>query len=127
MENLSDYIPILILIAYALFTVLGRKKKASDVTHETTTSGQTAGEFVDESSFPKSFLDLLQSHVEEKPKKPATRKPEIKQLKKEIAPVSPTPVFIEPDEDEISPFSLGEEDDVRRAIIYSEIMNRKEY
>ena len=42
MENLSDYIPILILIAYALFTVLGRKKKASDITHETTLPGQAA-------------------------------------------------------------------------------------
>jgi len=127
MENLSNYVPVIILIAYALITVLGKKKKASEITHETTLPGQNAGEFIDESNFPKSFLDLLETHVEEKPKKQKSRKPEVKQIKKEIAPISTAPIFIESEEEEKSPFSLYDEDEARRAIIYSEIMNRKEY
>ena len=132
MENLSEYIPILIILVSVIFTVLGKKKKPANVTQETTLPGQTAGEFIDESSFPQPFTGSNQKLIIEKPKKQTPRKPEVKleiKPEKKIETFSSTsaPTIIEPEEEEHSAFSFEEDDDVARAIVYAEIINRKEY
>ena len=126
MDNLSEYIPILIILVSVIFTAIGKRKKQGNATQETTLSGQTAGEFVDESHLLRSYADSYQTFVEEKPKKQKYQKPDIKQEEKIVSHYS-TPVIIESEEDEKSPYTFEEDDDIIRAIVYTEIINRKEY
>ena len=109
MDKLSEYIPIIIILISLVFTVIGKKKKAENVAHETASPWQIEEEV-----------------IVEKPKKQILRKPESKPVNK-FTDTSTTPIIPEPEEEENSPFSFEEEDDVVRAIIYSEIINRKEY
>jgi len=126
MENLSEYIPLLIILASVLFTMLKKKKPQGKVTQETTLPGQTAGDYIDESDLPQSFKDLFQVQVEEKPKKKKQRKPEVKPVKP-VKTFTPAPVILESEEEVSSPFSFEEEDDLIKAVVYSEILKRKEY
>lgn len=126
MENLSEYIPLLIILVSIIFTVIGKKKKQGRITQETTLPGQTTGEFIDESNSPQPFTDFFQNFIEEKPNKETHNKPEIKQVKRTV-PFSSAPEIFESEEEENSPFSFKEEDDVMRAIVYSEIIKKKEY
>ena len=126
MENLSEYFLLLIVLVSVILKAIGKNKKPGKITQETTLPGKTAGEFIDESSFPRPFVNSYQEVVEEKPKKKTQRKPEVKP-EKATAPISSAPIIIEPEEEGNSPFSFEEEEDVMRAIIYAEIINRKEY
>jgi len=126
MEHLSEYFLILIVLVSFILKALGKNKKPGKITHETTLPGKKPGEFVGESSSPRSFTVQSQTVVEKKPKKQSQPKPEIKP-EKAVVPFSPTPIVIEPEEEGKSPFSFDEEEDVMRAIIYAEIINRKEY
>ena len=126
MEKLSEYLPILIILVSVILTLIGKSRKQGKVTQETTLPEQATGELNYDNNLPKSFSDLFQITAEEKPKMHTQHKPEIKQGKG-VASLSPTPVIIEPEEEDNSPFSFEEDDDVVRAIIYSEIINRKEY
>ena len=128
MENISEYIPILIILVSVIFTALGKKKKSGNVTKEASLlSGQTR-EFIDENTLQQLFTGSNQKLVIEKPKKQTPRKPEVKPEKRiETFSSTPVPTIIEPEEEEHSSFSFEEEDDVARAIVYAEIINRKEY
>jgi len=126
MDKLSEYLPILIILVSVILTAIGKKKKPGKITQETTLPGKTPGEFIDESSFPRPFGNSYQEVVDAKPKNTTQRKPEIKP-EKATSPFSSTPIFIEPEEEGTSPFSFEEKEDAIRAIIYAEIINRKEY
>ena len=126
MDNISEYVPLLIILASIIFTALGRKKKPAKSTQETALPQQTAEELIDESIFSQVFADFYQKPVEEKPKKQVNPKPEIRPEKK-VESLSSTPIIIESEEEADSPFSFKEEDDLIRAIVYTEIINRKEY
>lgn len=122
MDKISEYIPLLIILVSVIITVVGKKKKPGNITQETTLPGQTAGDFFEESNFPQTFTGSYQKPVVEKPKEQIHRKPE-----KKVDFLSTTPIILESEEEVHSPFSFEEEDDVVQAIIYSEIINRKEY
>ena len=126
MDKLSEYVPLLIILVSLIFTVIGKKKKPGNIAPGTASPWQTAEEVIEESSFPLPFSGSYQKNVVEKPEKQILRKPENKPVNK-ITGSSATPIFSEPEEEGNSPFSFEEDDDVVRAIIYSEIINRKEY
>jgi len=126
MDKLSEYIPLLTILVFVILSAIGKKKKPGKITQKTTLPGKTAGEFIDESNFPRPFVASYQEVIKEKPKKQKYRNPEVKP-EKVAAPLSSTPIIIEPEEEGNSPFSFEEEEDVVRAIIYAEIINRKEY
>ena len=125
MDKLSEYLPVIIILVSIVFTIIGKIKKQEKITEATTLPGHQAGEVIDEDSLPRPFTGSYRKIVEEKPKKQVFYQPEIKQ-RKEITPISSTPIVLESEDEEDSSFSF-EEDDVVRAIIYTEIINRKEY
>jgi len=124
MDKLSEYIPILIILVSVIFSIVGKKKKLGNVRQETTLPGRTPGEFIDEKTLPRT-ASSYQKVIETKPPKPIFQKQEIKK-DRDVAPFSPAASKIEVVETESPSFSF-EEDDVVRAIIYSEIINKKEW
>jgi len=124
MDKLSEYIPIIIILVSAIVTIAGKVKKQAKVTQETTLPGKTVREYVEEKRVSKPATVSYQKISEEKSSKPIFQHQEIKPGK-EFEAYSSTPVIIEPEEEESS-FHF-EEDDVVQAIIYAEIINRKEY
>lgn len=126
MDKLSDYIPFLIILVSLVFTVIGKKKKQDEVTEKTTLPGKTSGEYGRERKSIPTLTTSYQKVSEEKPKKQPIRQPEIKQ-EKSIAFISPAPAVPESEKEGYSSFSFENEDDVMKAIIYAEIINRKEY
>ena len=125
MEKLSEYLPLLIIVVSIIFTIIGRKKKTDRSTHETALPWETAEDNADEWQPPRRLAGSFQNLVEEKPKKQVNQKPIINKDFR-ISSLSPTQVIVEPEEEGNLTFSF-EEEDIKRAIIYSEIINRKEY
>jgi len=129
MNKLSDYLPLLIILGSLIFTAIGKMRKPDKVTQKTTLPGnipvETVKEIVDRKKSSQTFGDSYQKKVEEKPQKQVFQRQEIKQGK-EIVSFSSTPIALESEEEENSPFTF-EEDDLVKAIIYTEIINKKEY
>ncbi|MCL1933445.1 MAG: hypothetical protein FWF53_06520 [Candidatus Azobacteroides sp.] len=120
MDKLSEYIPVVIILVSLIFSFVGKKKKAGKVTQKTTLPGKTVKEFVEEREVPQVLINSYRKPAEEKPKKPVVHKP--------LPPISSEIVTLEPEEEKMNlSFSFEEEDDVMRAIVYAEIMNRKEW
>jgi len=122
MDKLSEYIPLIVILVSLLFTIVGKKLKPGNITQETTLPGKTVGEPVPEREIPRIFTGLNRKIVDDKPKKQIIRS----EIKEEIASFPATNVTLEPEEEDGSPFSF-EEEDLRNAIIYSEIINKKEW
>jgi len=124
MDKLSEYVPIIIILVSVLFTIAGKMKKQAKVTQETTLPGRTVREYVEEKKASNPATASYQKVPKEKFQKQIFQRQEIKPGK-EFEAFSSTPIIIEPEEEESS-FHF-EEDDVVQAIIYAEIINRKEY
>jgi hypothetical protein len=130
MEKLSEYIPILVILATVIFSLIGKKKKPAEVTQKTTLPEKTVEDIITEKEFPRTISSSKQKLIERNKKKPVFNERE-NVMSKNIAPALSSPAKIENfgAEEEIVnvPFSFEEEDDAMKAIIYSEIINRKEY
>ena len=144
MDNLGDWLYIVFLIIAAVSGLLGsgkKKKRPSEVL------GQPDRDIVpeQEKAPEKSFWEMLEEMQEGKPKpaqvpKPATR-PAIKEKEKQrLAPspflnnerkftkTIPTAQVTMQEEEEhsaIPNLSFSDPDEIKKAIIYSEIFNRK--
>ena len=125
MDKLSEYLPLLIIVVSLIFTVIGRKKKSSSNTQETTLPWETEEDSVNEWQPPRTFTGSYKEIVEEKPKKQVFQKPAITPDFR-ISSLTSSPIIIESEEEGNISLSF-EEEDIKRAIIYSEIINRKEY
>ena len=124
---MDKYIPIIVILVSIVFSIIGKAKKQGNVTQETTLPGKKPGKFIDEIELPRTISSSTQKVFEEKTKKPALKKPEMIN-RKEIKPLFTSEIaVIESEENENSSFSFENEDDVKRAIIYSEIINKKEW
>jgi len=121
---MDKYIPLIVILVSVVFSIIGKKKKQA-VTQETTLPGKTVREYVEEKQASKPATASYQKVPEKIPQKQVFQRQEIKPGK-EFEAYSSTPVMIEPEEDDYSSFHF-EEDDVVQAIIYAEIINRKEY
>ena len=122
MEKISDYLPLIIIVVSLIFTALGRKKKVQEPDHQ----HETVGGDIEEWEPPRAVVVTHQKVNEEKPKNRILPNTSLSQDKK-FSNLSPTPVFIEPEEEGNLSFSFEEEEDLKNAIIYSEIIKRKEY
>jgi hypothetical protein len=129
MDKLSQYIPILVILISFIISIIGKKKKQQAVTQKTTLPGTTLSEDVNKRVVPQTVTEPyqrpLQKVVEEKPKTPVFQKPVTKTVK-EPASLSRMPVALESGEEEKFPF-IFEGEDAARAVIYAEIINRKEW
>lgn len=131
MDKLSEYLPLVIILVSLVFTALGKKKKQGKITQETTLPGKTAGEFVDVWKLPQTMSGGSSSNtkfIETKPQAQPSYK-QVNTKKKEVIPsyFSET-INLESEEEKANPlFSLEGEDDIKKAIIYAEIINRREY
>jgi len=128
MDKLSEYIPIIIILISVVFSIIGKAKKTVKATQETMLPGKAVEEAANEKKQPQMFTGSYPKVFEGRPKKQTFSKPEVK---KEVMlshiPTSPTNIILESEEEESTPFSIEGEDDIKKAIIYSEIINRKEW
>lgn len=125
MDKLSDYLPFVIIVASLVISAVGKKKKSDkEVSQKTTLPGKTVQEYVEKRKLQPVLADPYQKISDAKPKKPAMQS---QVIAKETAPSPPMPLILEPEEEGNSFFTFEEEDDLKRAIIYSEIINRREY
>jgi len=128
MEKLSEYIPIIIILVTVIFSIIGKKKKPNTVTHETTLPDTEAGEFIDIEDLKRTITGLDQKFIREKTKSPSLNKPGSRKEKEVIPSYSSEITTLETNEEKgNSPFLFEEEDDVKKAIIYAEIINKREY
>jgi hypothetical protein len=128
MEKLSEYIPLIIILATFIFSMIGKVKKQGRVTQETTLPGTAAGDFMDEEEFMPTINPSNQRVIEKKAKKFSPNKPETVRKKGFIPSAPPEILSLEMEEErENSLISFDEEEDMMKAIIYTEIINRKEY
>ena len=144
MDNLGDWLYIVFLIVAAVSGLFGSGKKKK---RQTEVLGRPDSEIEPETQKPaqKSFWEMLEEMQEGKPKpaqvpKPATR-PAIKEKEKQrLAPspflnneskftkTIPTAQVTMQEEEEhsaIPNLSFSDPDEIKKAIIYSEIFNRK--
>ena len=129
MDKLSEYIPIVIILISVVFSIIGKKKKPGNVTQETTLPGEIAGDHrADEKKLPQIEIGSNRKFSEERTKKQVFNRREAVKKNEPVPSFSLDPVSLEIEEEEgmNPPFSF-EEEDVRQAIIYAEIINRREY
>ena len=124
MDKLSEYIPLLIILVSLVVTIAGKKKKPAKITPKTMLPGKTIEELFEEKKVKKTLNDPPRKTVDEKPRQPVFQRQELTPGKEILSYLS-DPVVVEPESEESS-FSF-EEDDAVKAIIYAEIINKKEY
>ena len=128
MDKLSEYIPIIIILFSVVFSIIGKKKKQGSATQETTLPGKKAERGVDKREVDRTVSSQNRRIVSEKTKKPVFIGSGISNIKESISPFSSEIVNLEiKDEIEDSFISFEDEDDVKRAVIYAEILGKKEY
>jgi predicted ATP-dependent protease len=130
MDNLSDYVPLIIIIGSVIYSIVrGGGKKRREETAKTTLPGKTASEMVRPERKIQQPLFQPQSQPQSKPVK------KVQKVQKETSPVkvqSPKlsqkeSSFLEEEEYESGFLDIKKPENIRQAFIYSEILNRKEY
>jgi hypothetical protein len=130
MENLSEYIPLIIIIGSIIYSVLrGAGKKNEEKTVQTTLPSYEPAKPIE---VPEIFPQENPFYqMKEKDKKVKTRKIELNpEVQRSVVPSSPSSHSILEQEIEKSErivLDVADVDEVRKAFIYSEILNRKEY
>ena len=122
MNKLSDYIPLIVILVSLIISVVGKKKKQDNRGQETTLPGKKPGELIDMERTPQTLATPSRKIVEDKPKKQIIPNA----IKEEIQSFALVNAVIDSEEEDYSPFTF-EEEDLRNAIIYAEIINRKEW
>jgi len=119
---MDKYLPLLIIVFSLIISVAGKKKKQGNTGQETTLPGKRPGEIIEMERSPQAFSNSYRKVAEEKPKRQIVQS----EIKEEIKSFAPMNITLEPEEEDSSPFTF-EEEDLRNAIIYSEIINKKEW
>jgi hypothetical protein len=122
MNKLSDYIPLIVIMVSLILSAVGKKKKPGKITQETTLPGKMPGELIDKKKAPQTLADSYRQIVEDRPKKQVIRSG----IREEIESFAPMDIALESEEENNPPFTF-EEEDLRNAIIYAEIINKKEW
>jgi hypothetical protein len=122
MNKLSDFIPLIVILVSLVISVIGKKKNRDNRGQETMLPGKKPGEVIDKGEKPQSLADSYRKIVEDRPKKQIIQSG----IKEEIMSFSTGNTVLESEEEDYSPFTF-EEDDLSKAIIYAEIINRKEW
>jgi hypothetical protein len=128
MEKLSEFIPLILLIVWIVSSIKGSKKKKT-ATYETTLPGKEPGEVKPVvPNTPEIRWDIYQEPVYGKqPKKQPVTKPNPPIQKEKILPKEEIILpEVEANYGE-SFFDIYDTDEVKKAIVYAEIFNKKEY
>ncbi|GHU89657.1 hypothetical protein FACS1894155_07000 [Bacteroidia bacterium] len=131
MDKLSDFIPLIIIIGSVVISIVqsSNKKKAQDMKKTMLPKGIPV-ERSEEA--PPVSLPKMKSVISEMEKRKTKLRPiqEVfnPEVKRTLVTVPETPV-LESDIPESSgiTFDLADTDELKKAVIYSEILNRKEY
>jgi len=123
MENLSEYVPLLIIVVSIILSVVNGSKKKKAATHETRIPGVPPAEPYESEPWLPEEIDLIDEQAK------FASSPKIKPVSfssKEKKSSSAKPSF---PEDEISePFiNVSDADEIKKAVIYTEIFKRREY
>jgi hypothetical protein len=129
MDNLSEYVPLIIIIGSIIYSVVkGGMKKAQEETAKTTLPGRTSRETVlKERRIPSENAVKTQ-----KPPKhdsaSAVKKEQRETLGKVKAKVMPeTTMLVTEEPGYVKPvLDVDDTEEIKRAFIYSEILNRKD-
>jgi hypothetical protein len=132
MENISEFIPLLLIVgSIILSAITGSKKKKKEISHETRIPGIPPAGRQRQSieSLPGSALkkEIKPNKAHISPKVSSTTSFKDPSLKTKPAS-SRDRVISEPDEE--SPLAIidaSDQEEVKKAIIYSEIFARKKY
>jgi hypothetical protein len=122
MDNLSDYIPLLIIIGSVIYSIVKEtgKKKREEIA-KTILPGRKSGEEV---SPPETFHEVKSMKIETQKKKlPLISQSVISPVKQTICEGIEN-MAIEYEESE-SLLNIEDMDEVKKAFIYTEIFNRK--
>ena len=119
--EISDIIPLIVIVGSIIYSVVSNiNKKTKEQTAKTTLPGKTDvefPEFFDDENYRDVFFEKEEIQEE-------TIKTPIQPKKKNTLPKTDS-IFIEDDESENFSFDFNDEDEMKKAIIYSEIFNRK--
>ena len=131
MDRLSEYIPFLLAIGFIILSITkGKKGKAKEEdTARTTLPGRKAGEEIRPvvPNFPKS-TEAMKVNSSQPAKIEYPTSPKITQPSKPV--ISNTPFifeFEESDSDSSSLLNINDPEKIKQAIIYSEIINKKDF
>ncbi|MDR0682020.1 MAG: hypothetical protein LBG15_09275 [Dysgonamonadaceae bacterium] len=124
MDNLSDYIPLIIIIGSIIYSVFkGTDKKRQEEMAKTILPGQKSGREVNQ---PEVFYDVKPVKKENKRKKlEEIPQPVVSPTKSKIRFESEKMIEAEYESAELS-LNIEDVDEVKKAFIYSEIFNRRE-
>jgi hypothetical protein len=133
MEKLSEYLPLLIIVGSIIYSVIrGASRKKAEELSKTTLPGHTSGE---EIYFPETsdqeifFLEMIKQaeSVKEEEKKSKVNIIQTPVYQQKINTSPKKTVQSEPEEPETEWLKLENIDEVKKAVIYTEIFGRKEY
>ena len=128
MDKLSEYIPIIVILVTVIFSIIGKKKKPENDMQETSLPKEIDEEFVDKRELPRMISGAEQKFSEKTTKKTVFGKSEMVKKKEAVPSVFLETANLETEEEKGNSFiSFEEEDDVMKAIIYAEIINKKDY
>ncbi|MDR2682481.1 MAG: hypothetical protein LBB64_01260 [Dysgonamonadaceae bacterium] len=124
MKTFSEFLPLIFIAAFVILSIRrGRNQKRQEEMTKTTLPGRKSGEMV---YVPES---VPERPVHKKPVQKATPKPEQQKLRASSGASSHREESRTEFPEDISEplFNLEEVDDVKKAVIYTEILNRKAY
>ncbi|GHT15938.1 hypothetical protein FACS189426_23810 [Bacteroidia bacterium] len=127
MDKLSEFIPLILIIVWVVSSIKGSKKKKT-VTYETTLPGKTPGKIkpvVTNTRETQRDLHPEAVYVNQPKKQPVTKYESLKQKEKILPKEEIILPEVEADYGE-SFFNISDADELKRAIVYAEIFNRKE-
>lgn len=132
MENISEYIPLLIIVgSIILSAITGSKKKKKEVSHETRIPGIPPAE-TQKHPVESRAGSKIKKEIQPDIKHTSAQNKSIPVFKTSPSHIKPSSnkdnVLLESDEETSQVFiDVSDLDEVKKAIIYSEIFTRKEY
>jgi hypothetical protein len=131
MDNLSEYVPLIIIIGSIIYSVIkGGSKKAQQEAAKTTLPGRRAEEPVltKENVSPKNPVKK-QNSPKYNVAASAAKREKGKTLGKMNAKIIPeVEIHLQEEPEYVRPFlDVEDNEEIKRAFIYSEILNRKDY
>jgi hypothetical protein len=121
MDNLSNYVPLIIIIGSIIYSIVkGTNQKKQEEMAKTTLPGHKPKEITVPEVRPVKT-------VKKEKKKVAPPKPEPAVVRQVVTPPSPVEVLEVIEEQGEPVLDIGDTDEIKKAFIYTEIFNRRAY
>jgi hypothetical protein len=128
MDNLSEYVPLIIIIGSIIYSVIkGGRKKAQEETAKTMLPGKTSRETVlTDRRIPSENVVKAQKPPKQNPAS-AIKKEQRETLGKNTRVMPEKKAFVTEEPEYVKPvLNVDDNEEIKRAFIYSEILNRKD-